>query len=60
MSPLSTIEHQLRERFARPGEAGRVVLWSDPEGRYEDSVTELVPPGTTIRRVDNKDRRAHV
>lgn len=55
MSPLSTIEHQLRERFARPGEAGRVVLWSDPEGRYEDSVTELVPPGTTIRRVDNNE-----
>ncbi|SPT52830.1 Uncharacterised protein [Actinomyces bovis] len=31
MSPLSTIKHQLRERFARPGQAGGLVPWSDPE-----------------------------
>ena len=55
MSPLSTVKHQLRERFARPGEAGRIVLWSDPEGRYADSVTELVPPGTTILTVANNE-----
>lgn len=45
MSSMSTIKHQLRERFDRPGEAGRIVLWSDPEGPYADSVTELIPPG---------------
>ncbi|QPL04896.1 MULTISPECIES: BREX-1 system phosphatase PglZ type A [Actinomyces] len=55
MSSLSTVKHQLRERFARPGEAGRIVLWSDPSGRYADTVTELVPPGTTILRVDNNE-----
>ena len=51
MSTLSTIEHQLRERFDRPGEAGRIVLWSDPDSLYADSLTELALPGVTTLTV---------
>lgn len=55
MSTLTTIERQLRERFARPGEAGRIVLWSDPDARYTDSLTKFNLPGvTTLRVTDNE------
>lgn len=55
MSTLTTIERQLRERFARPGEAGRIVLWSDPDAHYTDSLAELDLPGVTILRVTGNE-----
>jgi hypothetical protein len=51
MSPLSSIERQLQQRFAAHGEAGRIVVWSDPEGEYADALDALDLPDVTVLRV---------
>jgi len=55
MSPLDSIERQLQSRFAEPGESGRVVIWSDPEGEYDSQVDLLALPGVTVLRVQNNE-----
>ncbi|OMG28603.1 TIGR02687 family protein [Actinomyces naeslundii] len=55
MNAMSAILRQLRERFNRPGEAGRIVIWSDPEGRYTDSLEDLSLPDVTVLRVEDNE-----
>lgn len=55
MNAMSAIQRQLRERFNRPGEAGRIVIWSDPEGRYTDSLEDLSLPDVTVLRVEDNE-----
>jgi uncharacterized protein (TIGR02687 family) len=55
MSPLDSIERQLRYRFSQPGDAGRLVFWSDPDGEYADSLDSLSLPGVTVVRVQRND-----
>lgn len=55
MNAMSAIQRQLRERFNRPGEAGRIVIWSDPEGRYTDSLEDLSLPDITVLRVEDNE-----
>jgi uncharacterized protein (TIGR02687 family) len=55
MSALTSIEHQLKARFAQPGEAGRVVLWCDPDAAFADAVDGLDLPDVTVLRVANNE-----
>lgn len=55
MSTRSVIEHQLRERFARPGKAGRIVIWSDPQEEHAELLDTLDLPGVTVLRLDGND-----
>ncbi|MDO4899823.1 BREX-1 system phosphatase PglZ type A [Actinomyces sp.] len=55
MNAMSAIQRQLRERFARPGEAGRIVIWSDPEGRYGGSLDDLNLPDVTVLQVESNE-----
>ena len=55
MNAMSAIQRQLRERFNRPGEAGRIVIWSDPEGRYADSLNDLSLPDVAVLRVEDNE-----
>lgn len=55
MSALSIIQHQLGERFATAGEPGRIVIWNDPRGDYDDYVEGLDLPGVTVLRVQGNE-----
>ena len=55
MNTMTAILRQLSERFERPGEAGRIVIWSDPEGRYTDSLEALSLPDVTVLRVEDNE-----
>jgi TIGR02687 family protein len=55
MNAMSAIQRQLRERFNRPGEAGRIVIWPDPEGRYADSLDDLSLPDVAVLRVEDNE-----
>ena len=44
MSALFIIQRQLGERFATAGEPGRIVIWNDPRGDYDDYVEGLDLP----------------
>ena len=56
MSALSIIQRQLGERFEAPGEAGRIVIWNDPEGDYDNGcIEDLDLPGVTVLRVDGNE-----
>ena len=55
MNAMSAIQRQLSERFNRPGEAGRVVIWPDPEGRYADSLDDLSLPDVAVLRVEDNE-----
>ena len=55
MNTMTAILRQLSERFERPGEAGRIVIWSDPEGRYTDSLEAFSLPDVTVLRVEDNE-----
>lgn len=55
MNAMSVIQRQLRERFSRPGEAGRIVIWPDPEGRYADSLDDLSLSDVAVLRVEGNE-----
>ena len=55
MNTMTAILRQLCERFERPGEAGRIVIWSDPEGRYTDSLEAFSLPDVTVLRVEDNE-----
>ena len=56
MSALSIIQRQLGERFEAPGEAGRIVIWNDPDGDYDNGcIEDLDLPGVTVLRVDGNE-----
>lgn len=55
MNAMTAIQRQLSERFDRPGEAGRIVIWSDPEGRYADTLDDLSLPDVTVLRVEDNE-----
>ena len=55
MNTMTAILRQLGERFERPGEAGRIVIWSDPEGRYTDSLEAFSLPDVTVLRVEDNE-----
>ena len=55
MNAMSAIQRQLGERFNRPGEVGRIVIWSDPEGRYTGSLEDLSLPDVTVLRVEDNE-----
>lgn len=56
MSTLSTIERQLRDRFAVLGEPGRIVIWNDSDGDYDNGcIADLDLPGVTVLRVQGNE-----
>lgn len=55
MSPLESIQRHLLQRFSVPGEKGRVVIWSDPEGEYAEQVNDLSLPDVTVLSVANNE-----
>ena len=55
MEAIQAIERQLQQKFSVSGEGGRVVIWSDPDKEYLESLDSLDLPNVNIIRVDNNE-----
>jgi len=53
MNSLDSITRQLRQRFDT--EDGRIIIWSDPDGEYDDQVDTLALPDVTVLRVNDNE-----